>query len=181
MNLLAPHKACDGRGIATDDINELEMLRRRDEIWQELFRNAGRVHKAARSNAWLRPVFRKYKEVCRDILQQKKQEAAHFATLCDYCDTHPNAGPDMKLIREELAQIHARMENMRNDDGSSSSSSEMSDDSDADANEHSEHNEDNEDTQSVSSHCSSSSSSSSSFSSSSSSSSHMDMDMEDFL
>ena len=145
MNQPAQHVACDGCGIANDDVKELEMIRRRDEIRQELFRNAARVRKAMRSNAWLRPVFRKYKKVCREILQQKKQEATHFATLCDYCDNiNNNAGPDMKLIREELEQIHAQMtglEEMRND--SSASSSEMSDDSDTNENEDNEDNENN--------------------------------------
>lgn len=184
---MTQHVACDGRGIANDDIKEIEMIRRRDEIRQELFQNAARVRKAMRSNAWLRPVFRKYKEACREILHQKKQEAEHFTTLCDYCDIHNdndvNADPEMKLIREELKDIHAQLETMYgnddynddDDDYSSSSSSEMSDDSENGDNEDNEANKDNEDNQSVSSQSSSSSSSSSS------SASSLKKRMEDFL
>ena len=167
------------------------MIRRRDELRQELFRNAARVRKAMRSNAWLRPVFRKYKEACREILHQKKQEAEHFTTLCDYCDMHNdndvNPDPEMKLIREELKDIHAQIEtlygnndyNDDDDDDSSSSSSELSDDSEIVDNEDIDYNdliediEDNEDNQSVSSQSSSSSSESSA--------SSLKKRMEDFL
>ena len=172
MNQPAQHVACDGCGIARDDLKELETLRRRDEIRQELFRNAARVRKAVRSNAWLRPVFRKYKEVCREIIHQKNQEAAHFATLCEYCDTNDNNNNDMKRIREELEQIHAQIAAMggNDDDGDgdgdddSTSSSDMSADSDNEGNEvnednEGEDNEGNEDNDSVSSSSSSSSSS----------------------
>jgi hypothetical protein len=139
MNHSAPHVACDGCGIAHDDIKELEMRRRRDEIRQELFRNAARIRKAMRSNAWLRPVFRKYKRTCREILLQKQNEAAHFATLCDYCDAAGDA-PSMNLVREELEHIHAQIkvleeEDHYRDDDESTSSSDLSDDSDDLAND----------------------------------------------
>ena len=113
------HKACDGCGIAKDDIKELEMLHRRDEIWQELFRNASRIRKAMRGNAWLRPIFRKYKRTCREILEQKNQEATVFNQLCDHCDAAGNDGNanDLKLIREELEQIHAQIAAMGGNDG----------------------------------------------------------------
>lgn len=166
------------------------MIRRRDELRKELFQNAARIRKAMRSNAWLRPVFRKYKEACREILHQKKQEAEHFTTLCDYCDMHNdndvNADPEMKLIREELKDIHAQLETMYgnddyndDDDYASSSSSELSDDSENVDNEDIDYNDliediqDNEDNQSVSSQSSSSSSESSA--------SSLKKRMEDFL
>ena len=176
MNQPAQHVACDGCGIAHDDLKELEMIRRRDEIRQELFRNAARVRNAVRSNAWLRPVFRKYKEVCREIIYQKNQEVAHFATLCDYCDNNNNSGTDMEVIREELKQIRAQIEAMGgnadddddDDDDTSTSSSDMSADSENEVNEDSEDSEDSD-------------SSSSSSSSSSLSSSSLKKRMEDFV
>ena len=76
MSHNAPHVACDGCGIAHDDIKELATIQRRNELWLELFRNAARLRKAMRSNAWLRPIFRKYKRTCREILLQKQNEAA---------------------------------------------------------------------------------------------------------
>jgi hypothetical protein len=182
--------ACDGCGIAKDDLRDLEMLHRRDEIWQELFRNASRIRKAMRGNAWLRPIFRKYKEVCREILDQKNKEATVFTQMGNYCDAAGDAN-DLKRIREELEQIHAQIAAMGGNDGDgdddgddddSTSSSEMSDDSDNEGNEdegnEDEGNEDNEDNDSVSS---SSSSSSSLSSSSSSSSSSLKKRMEDFV
>ena len=63
----------DGRGIATDDMREIALVQRRHEIQQELFQNAARIGHAVRSNAWLRPIFRKYKKVCREILEQKRK------------------------------------------------------------------------------------------------------------
>jgi hypothetical protein len=132
MSHNAPHVACDGCGIAHDDIKELATIQRRNELWLELFRNAARIRKAVRSNAWLRPIFRKYKRTCREILLQKQNEAAHFATLCDYCDAAGDA-TGMNLVREELEQIHARMKGLEVDndrDDESTSSSDLSEDSD---------------------------------------------------
>ena len=136
MNQNAPHVACDGCGIAHDDIKELETLQRKYELWKELFRNAARIRKAMRSNAWLRPVFRKYKRTCREILLQKQNEAAHFATLCDYCDAAGDA-TSMHLVREELEHIHDRIKGLEEedhyrDDDESTSSSDLSEDSDSD-------------------------------------------------
>lgn len=185
MTQPAPHTACDGCGIAKDDLRDIEMLQRRDEIWQELFRNASRIRKAMRSNSWIRPIFRKYKRTCRDILEQKKKEATTFTQLCDHCgDGDKN---DLKLIREELEQIHSKIKSLEDMRSASSSSSELSDDSDVtfhndehekednngDHGDHEECNEDNEE-DAFSVFSSSSSSSSSSTSSS-------DMDMEDFV
>jgi len=189
MNQPAQHVACDGCGIAKDDLRDVEMLQRRDEIWQELFRNAARLRKAMHSNAWLRPIFRKYKEVCREILDQKNKEATVFTQLCDHCDAagNGNACNDLKLIREELEQIHSKIKSLEDMRSSSSSSSELSDDSDAtfhnDEHEkednHGDDEEDEDNEEDAFSVFSSSSSSSSLYSSSSSSSS--DMDMEDFV
>ena len=93
------HKASDGRGIATDDMREIALVQRRHEIQQELFQNAARIGHAVRSNAWLRPVFRKYKKVCREILEQKRKEITAFTQMCDDChlagDKH-----QLRLIRD---------------------------------------------------------------------------------
>jgi len=175
MSHLAQHIACDGCGIAKDDLREIEMLRRRDEIRQELFQNAARIRRAMRGNAWLRPIFRKYKRTCREILDKKTQEAAVFAQMAE----HEYDPSDLKLIQTELTDIHSQiksLEEMRIHDNSSSSDlSSSSDEDDAleNASESSECDNDDADNQSLSfdssSLCSSSSSSSD------------DMDMEDFL
>jgi len=144
----APHVACDGCGIAHDDIKELATIQRRNELWLELFRNAARLRKAMRSNAWLRPIFRKYKRTCREILLQKQHEAAHFATLCDYCDAAGDA-PSLNLVREELEHIHARIKMLEEEEDphredESTSSSDLSDDSDNDEdNDNNDNNNDN--------------------------------------
>ena len=172
------HRASDGRGIALDDMQDIARMQRRREIWQELFQNAARIGHAARSNAWLRPLFRKYKEVCREILDQKKKEITAFTKLCDDChmagDKH-----QMKLIRDEMGHIHAQIQDLEDmplhKDNDSDDSSDMS--TDNEDNKDNEDNEDNEDHNSV--HSSSSSSSSST--SSSSSSSSLEMDLEDFM
>jgi hypothetical protein len=186
MNHSAPHVACDGCGIAKDDLLVLEMRRRRDKIRQELFRNAARLRKAMRSNAWLRPIFRKYKRTCREILLQKQNEAAHFATLCDYCDAAGDA-PSMNLVREELGRIHAQVKVLEEEDhyrdDESTSSSDLSDDSvndeDSDNNENSDNNDNNDNNDSDNDLIFGSSESASS-SSSSDSSSYSGSDMEDF-
>lgn len=179
MSHSAEHIACDGCGIAKDDLREIEMLRRRDEILKELFQNAARIRRAMRGNAWLRPIFRKYKRTCREILDKKNKEATIFTQMCDY-EHDPT---DLKLIQTEMMDIHAQiktLEEMRIHDNSSSSDlSSSSDEDDAQLENASEPDNDSEshecddDNQSLSSE-------SSSLCSSSSSSSE-DMDMEDFL
>lgn len=163
MTQCPPHVACDGRSIALDDIKELETMQRKKEIWQELFRNAARIRHAVRNNAWLRPIFRKYKNTCREILDQKNQEVHHFMSLCDYCSDEN----DLKPIREELEHIHAQMKELEympsSDDESDESSSEEDEDEE---DEESEEDESDDDSSSVSS---------------SSSSSTESMDLEDFL
>ena len=182
MNHSAPHVACDGCGIAHDDIKELETLQRKYEIWKELFRNAARIRKAMRSNAWLRPIFRKYKRTCREILLQKQNEATHFATLCDYCDAAGDA-PSMNLVREELDHIYALMKGLEKEehysDDESTSSSDLSDDS---ANDEDSDNKDsdNKDSDNKDSDKDLIFGSSESSSSSSSESSSSESDMEDF-
>jgi len=197
MSHNAPHVACDGCGIAHDDIKELATIQRRNELWLELFRNAARLRKAMRSNAWLRPIFRKYKRTCREILLQKQNEAAHFATLCDYCDAAGDA-TGMNLVREELEQIHARMKMLEEEeeeedshrDDESTSSSDLSDDSDNDEDSDNNDNDkdkdkdndnsDNSDSDNDLIFSSSDDSSESASSSSSDSSSSSGSDMEDF-
>lgn len=180
------HVACDGCGIAKDDLREIEMLQRREDLLKELFSNAARIRRAMRSNAWLRPVFRKYKRSCREILDQKKKEAAQFTQICEYCVGNENASHEMKVIHDELEEIHAQIKSLENlRESASSSSSDLSSSSSSEAYESDSDNNDNNDSKSVSSESLSTSSSSTSSSSSSSSSSDMDdmddMDLEDFL
>jgi hypothetical protein len=103
-------------------------MQRKKEIWQELFRNAARIRHAVRNNAWLRPIFRKYKNTCREILDQKNQEVHHFMSLCNYCSDEN----DLKPIREELEHIHAQTKELEympsSDDESDESSSEEDED-----------------------------------------------------
>ena len=190
MNQNAPHVACDGCGIAHDDIKELETLQRKYELWKEMFRNAARIRKAMRSNAWLRPVFRKYKRTCREILLQKQNEAAHFATLCDYCDAAGDA-TSMHLVRKELEQIHDRIKGLEEEeeedrDDESTSSSDLSEDSDLANVEDSDNDNNNNDKDSDNNDKDNNDSdndlifSSSDDSSESSSSSDSSSDMEDF-
>jgi len=186
--------ACDGRGIALDDMHELALVERKHEIWQELLQNAARVGHAARSNVWLRPLFRKYKRTCREILEQKKKEITVFTKMCDYCDLAGDKS-GLKLIHDEMNQIHAEIKDLEHmpypdDDSDGSLTTDESDNEDVDAdnvvadnvvadNAEDEKEEDDEDTDSV--HSSSSSSSASVSSSSSSSSSQSEMDLEDFM
>jgi hypothetical protein len=187
MNHSAPHVACDGCGIAHDDIKELETLQRKYEIWKELFRNAARIRKAMRSNAWLRPIFRKYKRTCREILLQKQNEAAHFATLCDYCDAAGDA-PSMNLVRKELDHIYARMKGLEEEDhdrdDESTTSSDLSEDSVNDEDNDNDNDKDNSDNDNDNNDSDNDlifgSSESASSSSSSDSSSSSESDMEDF-
>jgi hypothetical protein len=184
--------ACDGRGIALDDMHELALVERKHEIWQELLQNAARVGHAARSNVWLRPLFRKYKRTCREILEQKKKEITVFTKMCDYCDLAGDKS-GLKLIHDEMNQIHAEIKDLEHmpypdDDSDGSLTTDESDNEDAVAdnvvadnvvadnvvadNAEGEKEEDDEDTDSV--HSSSSSSSASS-------SSQSEMDLEDFM
>lgn len=178
------HKACDGRGIATDDLQEIALAQRRHELWQELFQNAARVGHAARSNAWLRPLFRKYKHTCREILDKKKEEIAVFLALCDDCHSFGDKH-QARLVRDEMNRIHEQIKNLDDmplhedtdsdtDSDDSLSTDESDNDNEVADNEvaDNEVNEDNEDTDS---------SSDSSDSSSSSDSSDYSQDLEDFM
>ena len=181
MNHSAPHVACDGCGIAHDDIKELATIQRRNELWLELFRNAARLRKAMHSNAWLRPIFRKYKRTCREILLQKQNEAAHLATLCDYCDAAGDA-PSMNLVREELDHIHAQVKVLEEEDhdrdDESTTSSDLSEDLDKD--EDSDNNDEDSDNNDNDNNDNDLIFGSSESSSSSDSSSSSESDMEDF-
>ena len=140
MSQCAHHLACDGRSIALDDLQELETMQRKKEIWQELFRNAARIRNAARSNAWLRPILRKYKNTCREILDQKNQEVHHFMGLCNYCSDEN----DLKPIREELEHIHAQMKELEYMPSSDDESDEDNEDDESEEDESDEDNEDDE-------------------------------------
>uniref|UniRef100_A0A6C0LZ04 Uncharacterized protein n=1 Tax=viral metagenome TaxID=1070528 RepID=A0A6C0LZ04_9ZZZZ len=180
----AQHLSCDGCGIAKDDMRELERLDRKDELRNELFRNAARLHDAMRNNALLRPIFRKYKQVCREILNQKRSEAAELLALSEYCDTNDNNNHDMKLIRDELDHILSQIEQLHtqhlyedtdeetdNTDDAEDTDNEMPELDDDDSNDDDDDDDD----------CSVASTSSSSCSSSSSSSSSYKKDLEDFM
>ncbi len=115
--LKAPHGlACDGCGIAKDDLQAIELMEKRDEVVHELFHNAARIRKAMASNHLLLPIFRKYRKVCREILQQKKDESEQFTRLCDYCD-NPAHDPhqqhhDLKCIQTEMREIHDQIKSL---------------------------------------------------------------------
>ena len=179
MSQCAHHLACDGRSIALDDLQELETMQRKKEIWQELFRNAARIRNAARSNAWLRPILRKYKNTCREILDQKNQEVHHFMGLCNYCSDEN----DLKPIREELEHIHAQMKELEYMPSSDDESDEDNEDdeSDEDESEDDESEEDQENQDQEEEEEEDESNDDSSSVSSSSSSSTESMDLEDFL
>lgn len=178
MTQCPPHVACDGRSIALDDIKELETMQRKKEIWQELFRNAARIRHAARSNAWLRPIFRKYKNTCREILDQKNQEVHHFMSLCNYCSNEN----DLKPIREELDHIHAQMKEL---EYMPSSDDESEEDEDEESNEDNESDDESEEDESDEDNADNDSEedneSDEDDDSDSSSSSTESMDLEDFL
>ena len=176
--------ACDGFQIAKDDLREIENAQKRDDVVHALFQNAARIRKAMRINQMLRPIFHKYRRACREILQQKKDEAAQLLIVHDYCDSCKNtdgSNHDLKLIQSELTEIHRKLKgleesgHLQSDADEDSESSDSSDSSDSDQ----ELNEDDNCSVSSSSSCSSSSSSSSSCSSSSSSSGDIN-DMSDF-
>jgi len=115
--LQSPHGlACDGCGIAKDDLQAIEHMEKRDEVVHELFHNAARIRKAMASNHLLLPIFRKYRKVCREILQQKKDESEQFTRLCDYCD-NPAHDPhqqrhDLKCIQTEMREIHDQIKSL---------------------------------------------------------------------
>ena len=141
MNVCAaiqsPHGlSCDGIGIAKDDLNAIETVEELEEVVRELFHNAARIHKAMRSNHLLRPIFRKYREACREILQQKREEAEQFARLADYCDDCAHdphqLRHDLNCIQYELKEIHEQMKTLEDlqwtdDDSESDCSSDCSD------------------------------------------------------
>jgi len=123
-------------------------------------------------------------------LLQKQNEAAHFATLCDYCDAAGDA-PSMNLVREELGRIHAQVKVLEEEDhyrdDESTSSSDLSDDSVNDEDSDNNNDKDNDKDKDNSDNSDSdndlifgSSESASSSSSSSDSSFSSGSDMEDF-
>lgn len=72
---IPPHGlACDGCGIAKDDLHAIETMEKQEQVIHELFYNAARIHRAMRGNHLLRPIFRKYRETCREMLQQKRKK-----------------------------------------------------------------------------------------------------------
>lgn len=101
--------ACDGCGVAKDDLLAIETMEKHEECIHELFHNAARIHKAMRSNHLLRPIFRKYREACREILQKKKDESEQLAMLSEYCDEcahDPHQQKhDLKYIQSEMGEI----------------------------------------------------------------------------
>jgi hypothetical protein len=167
--------ACDGVQIAKDDLHAIENAQKRDDVVHALFQNAARIRKAMRINRLLRPIFHKYRRACREILQQKKDEAAQLLIVHDYCDSCNNtdgSNHDLKLIQSELTEIHHKLKSLEEsghlqsdaDEGSESSDSSDSSDSSSDSDQ--ELNEDDNCSVSSCSSCSSSSSSSCSSSSS---------------
>ena len=143
----SPHGlSCDGSGIAKDDMIAIETVEELEEVVRELFHNAARIHKAMRSNHLLRPIFRKYREACREILQQKKEEAEQFARLADYCDDCAHdphqLRHDLNCIQYELKEIHDQMKTLEDlqwtDDDSDSSCSSCSSDCSDSEDEHTE-------------------------------------------
>lgn len=142
--------ACDGYGIAKDDLHEIENVQKQNDAVWELFQNAARIRGAMKSNRLLRPIFHKYKRACREILQQKNDEVIQLKTLCDYCDAcnnngnnHDGSNHDLKDIQYEMREIHDKiksLEEMRLDPNSDSDF----DSSDSD-NEYAEEAADNDD------------------------------------
>ena len=182
MAALSSHGlACDGIGIAKDDIAELDKMQRIEDTTHELFRNAARIHKAMRTNGLLRDVFRKYKHACREILQKKKEALPHLISLCEYCHAQNNphqSKHDLKCIQREIDDIHNEIKALEqlqwSDDGDSSVDSDESDDDDEQGrlnvereHEQPDNDDDDDDDASVDSLASTESSSSSSSSSSS--------------
>jgi hypothetical protein len=103
----APHGlACDGCGIAKDDLHAIETMEKKEQVIHELFNNAARIRKAMRSNHLLRPIFRKYEEACREIWNQKKEVAEQLARLADYCD---DCAHDQHMQRHDLNCIQTEL------------------------------------------------------------------------
>ena len=181
MNQLPHGLACDGCGIAKDDLHELENMQKREEAEHELFQNAARIHKVMRTNRWLCPIFRKYKCACREILHKKKEEADQILSLCDYCDNPQHnqhqKNHDLKCIQHEISKIHDEIKNLEElqwTDSGSDSESESESESDS-GSDQPDFDDDSDNESCCSSSSSSSCSSSSSSSSSSSCSSLLDM------
>ena len=126
--------SCDGCGIARDDLREIENMQTREDAMHELFQNAARIRGAMRTNGLLRPIFRKYQRACREILQQKKDEAEQMLLLCDYCDAHANDSKhlnhDLKCIQREMREIHNKTKSLEELQPSDSDSSSDSDEED---------------------------------------------------
>ena len=127
--------ACDGYGIAKDDLIAIEIMEKQEQGTCELFHNTARIHKAMRSNRLLIPIFHKYRETCREILQQKKEEAEQFAMLSEHCDnpTHVQhqVKHDLKCIKTEMREIHNQIKSLEemkwtDDDSESECSSDCS-------------------------------------------------------
>jgi hypothetical protein len=166
--------ACDGLQIAKDDLHEIENMKKQNDAMHELFQNAARIRGAMKSNRLLRPIFRKYKRACREILQQKNDEVSQLTTLCDYCDNngnrnnHDGSNHDLKDIQCEMREIYDKTKSLEeirldpdseSDFDSSDSDNEYAEDAEDDDHDD-EDDEDDEDDNSVSSASSASSSSS---------------------
>ena len=135
-----PHGlACDGCGIAKDDLLAIETMEKKEQMIHELFRNAALIRNAMRSNHLLRPIFRKYGEACGEIRQNKKEEVKQLARLADYCDEYAHdqyeQNHDLKCIQYEMREIHDQIKSLEemqwtDDDSDSSCSSDCSDSED---------------------------------------------------
>jgi len=140
MAAQSPHGlSCNGCDVANDDIAELERLQKIEDITHDVFRNAARIHAAMRTNRLLFSVFRKYKHVCREILQEKRAVLTHLVTLCDYCDAFQDNNPhqtkhNLKCIQSEINDINNEIKALEelqwSDDESDSDDSESDSDDD---------------------------------------------------
>ena len=174
--------ACDGLQIARDDLREIENMQTREDAVWELFQNAARIRKSMRTNGLLRPIFRKYMRACREILKQKKDEAAQLLILCDHCDAYANDSKhDLQCIQREMREIHNKTKSLEDLQPSDNESDLDSSDSEEDAEDEDDHDDDNDEDDDDNDDDDSISSSASSASSSSSASSLGDLlDMENF-
>ena len=126
--------ACDGLQIARDDLREIENMQTREDAVWELFQNAARIRKSMRTNGLLRPIFRKYMRACREILKQKKDEAAQLLILCDHCDAYANDSKhDLQCIQREMREIHNKTKSLEDLQPSDNESDLDSSDSEEDA------------------------------------------------
>ena len=144
----APGMACDGCGIAKDDLREIEQAQKRDEIICELFHNTAHIHTAMQANGLLRPIFRKYKQACRRILQQKKDEAnqlLHLYEYCDSCNTNNKSNHDLRIIKAEVREIHDQIKRLEDLQWDTDSYSGADDADDADEEEEEEEEEEDDD------------------------------------